>query len=295
MCTLLLATVCGKSERMEPSTIQTPTVASKISASENIQILLSSTDISVGSNRIVFGLMDKTEGLLRNADIEVSIFYLSDKGPSEPIETMDAIFRQWPSSNAGVYTITADFERPGEWGLAMKIVDSRPQPSFSSVAIQVAEFSNTPSIGSRAPHSINKTIDKVASIDQLTSDLNPDSGLYKITVSEAINSGIPSVVIFATPAFCSTSTCGPQLKILKILKDMYSHQANFIHIEVWDNPHEIDGDIANGKLSPILDEWGIQTEPWSFVLDSHGIVSSKFEGFATEQEISEALQIVLHD
>ena len=76
---------------------------------------------------------------------------------------------------------------------------------------------------------------------------------------------------------------------------MYSHQANFIHIEVWDNPHEIDGDIANGKLSPILDEWGIQTEPWSFVLDSHGIVSSKFEGFATEQEISEALQIVLHD
>ena len=76
---------------------------------------------------------------------------------------------------------------------------------------------------------------------------------------------------------------------------MYSHRANFIHIEVWDNPHEIEGNIANGKLSPILDEWGIQTEPWSFVLDSYGIVSSKFEGFATEQELSGALGIVLQD
>ena len=295
MCAPLLVLACAKSELMQADTTQKPSAASKISESENIQILLASTDISVGSNRIVFGLMDSSEGLLRDVDIEVSTFYLSEKGPSEPVETMDATYRQWPSSNTGVYTITADFEIPGEWGLAMKIVGSKPQPSFSSVAIQVAEFSNTPSVGSIAPPSINKTIDKVVSIDQLTSDLNPDPDLYKITVSEAIHSSIPSLVIFATPAFCSTSTCGPQVQVLKMLKDMYAHRANFIHIEVWDNPHEIDGNIANGKLSPILDEWGIQTEPWSFVLDSYGIVSSKFEGFATEQELSEALKTTLFE
>ena len=295
MCALLLVLACGKSESRQPDTIQTPTAASKISAPENIQVLLASTDVSVGANRIVFGLMDNQGGLLRDVDIEVSTFYLSQKGLLEPIETLDAMFRRWPSSNGGVYTITAAFDKPGEWGLAMKIVDSKPQPLFSSVAIQVSEFSKTPSVGSIAPSSINKTTDKVASIDHITSDLQPDLDLYKITISEAINSGIPSVVIFATPAFCSTSTCGPQVKVLKMLKDTYSDIANFIHVEVWDNPHEIDGNIANGILSPLLDEWGIQTEPWSFVLDGQGIVSSKFEGFATEQELSEALKTTLFE
>lgn len=93
----LLALACGDPDSRQSDTIQPPSAPSETSSSENIQVLLASTDISVGSNRIVFGLMDIQEGMLREVDIEVSTFYLAEQGPSEPKETLDAVFRQWPS------------------------------------------------------------------------------------------------------------------------------------------------------------------------------------------------------
>jgi len=40
-------------------------------------------------------------------------------------------------------------------------------------------------------------------------------------------------------------------------------------------------------------EWGLQTEPWIFVVDRKGIVRAKFEGPTTAREIEAALQQIL--
>ena len=68
---------------------------------------------------------------------------------------------------------------------------------------------------------------------------------------------------------------------------------NFIHIEVYDNPHEIQGDLSNARLSPTLTEWNLPSEPWTFVIDGDGLVQAKFEGFATSEELEDALGTVL--
>ena len=69
--------------------------------------------------------------------------------------------------------------------------------------------------------------------------------------------------------------------------------AEFIHIEVFDNPHLMEGDIANGILSPTLAEWGLVSEPWTFVVDRDGLVQAKFEAFTTRIELVAALIAVL--
>ena len=101
------------------------------------------------------------------------------------------------------------------------------------------------------------------------------------------------MIVFATPLFCSTATCGPQLEVIETVKELYKDEINFIHVEVFDNPHEIEGDLSKARTAPAVEEWGLVTEPWTFIVDSEGRIAAKFEAFTTEEELREHLDIVL--
>ena len=147
--------------------------------------------------------------------------------------------------------------------------------------LEVKAESATPAIGSPAPASRNKTIDDVESLEQLTTANPPDPELYRFTIADALALGKPLVVVFATPAYCKTATCGPQLGEIETLKERFESQAAFIHVEVFDNPHLIQGDLERAVAVPATEEWGLLTEPWTFVVDSDGAVAAKFEAFTT--------------
>ena len=152
------------------------------------------------------------------------------------------------------------------------------------------ETSATPALGSAAPRSRNKTSRDVGKLGDLTTDTDPDFDLYAKTIAEALDEGKPLVVSFATPAYCRTATCGPQLETIKQLKTTHSGRVNFIHVEVYDNPPEIrESGIAAARLSPILAEWGLPTEPWTFVIDAEGIVRAKYEGYVSAEELGAAI------
>ena len=93
------------------------------------------------------------------------------------------------------------------------------------------------------------------------------------------------MVAFSTPAYCTTATCGPQLDVVKRLSESYSDRANFIHVEVYDNPHEIQGDLSNARIAHAVTEWGLPSEPWTFIVDADGLVAAKFEGFVTREGV----------
>ena len=108
------------------------------------------------------------------------------------------------------------------------------------------------------------------------------------------------MVVFASPAFCTTATCGPQVDTVSELREKYDGQANFIHIEIYDNPDEIQGDLTRARIASAVDEWGLTqlphwfNESWTFVLDAEGLVQDRFEGFATLTELEESLQATLN-
>jgi hypothetical protein len=43
---------------------------------------------------------------------------------------------------------------------------------------------------------------------------------------------------------------------------------------------------------PAITEWGLPSEPWVFVVDGTGVVTSNFEGAASEQELRSAIEEV---
>ena len=291
---LLSMTVCGD-QSPEPEAPLQPTSTSAVEPAPSepeLKMLLASSDISVGLNRLVFGLLDRRSGPLRDADVQVSTFYLSEATQQGPRETVKAVFRKWPAGQ-GVYTASLTFHAPGTWGLGIVVTAADGSTRPSSSRIQVKESSLTPAIGSDAPRSVNKIARDVGALEELTTDPNPDPDLYNMTIAEAIEADKPLVAVFATPAYCTTATCGPQVDVLKRLKEGHRDGANFLHIEVYDNPQEGQGDLSLARISPAVLEWGLPTEPWTFIADRKGVIQAKFEGFATLEELDDALTKVL--
>ena len=58
----------------------------------------------------------------------------------------------------------------------------------------------------------------------------------------------------------------------------------FIHVEVYE-----DNDPAKG-FNRWMQEWGLETEPWTFVVGRDGKVVERFEGAVSVRELEEAVR-----
>jgi hypothetical protein len=288
---VLLLMESGCSSKVEsPAPAASPTQAA--SGGGGLTVVLASSDLAVGPNRFVFGVLDNASSPIRTPEARVTFLYL-ESTPYQERAQASARFVKWPAAAAGVYVADVAFDRDGRWGAVVKVTGQDGTASSSQTAFLVKSQSSSPGIGQPAPRSRNKTAADVHDLAEISSAAVPDPGLYEMTIEEAASSGKPTIVTFAAPAFCQTATCGPQVEVVSSIKDRYRGRANFIHVEVYDNPREMEGDLTKGRLSPLLEEWGLVTEPFTFVLDRNGLVAFKFEGFATQEELEAALAATL--
>ena len=284
---LLLAinAACTTTPDQTPTTISTLAPTQATPDAPALTVVLATTDFGVGENRVAFAILDSGNAV---GPADVNAAFVQEGSEDGSGIRLQPTYREWPGSR-GLYTVQAIFDAPGVWRLEVNTtMDGKA--AAGNARFQVNPESSSPALGADAPASRNKTLQDVARIEELTTDSMPDEGLYSITVAEALEADMPIVVTFATPAFCRTATCGPQVEVLKDLRTRYPEQVNFIHVEVFDNPVEMGGDVTKGRVSPVLEEWGLMTEPFTFVIDSSGRVSAKFEAFATAEELVEAIE-----
>ncbi|MCI0395100.1 MAG: hypothetical protein L0322_09210, partial [Chloroflexi bacterium] len=174
----------------------------------------------------------------------------------------------------------------GFWGLAAEITLADGATTQTQFAIEVAAESLAPDVGERPPASQNRTLASEPDIAKLTSDPTPNPGLYQMTIAEALDSGRPTIVTFATPAFCQTQFCAPVVDSVEEVYELHGEQANFIHIEVYKTFNPL-------VLADEMEEWGFSSEPWTFVLDGEGHVAAKFGGPVSPRELAAALEPLL--
>ena len=294
---VVLATACSSGDGERASSSQVPPesrvdeiVLKKGPLSpDGLQAIFATPDLGVGSNRVGFVITSKT-GLVREPAASVTSFYRADdSSEAEQKQTALALFRPWPHSTRGSYTTKLDFDRPGQWSLNISVLDPEGPSRLVELSFEVAAVPSAPAVGDSAVASRSKTIDDVAGLEELTTGSLQDPDLYRTTIADSIISGLPTVVVMASPAFCTNAVCGPQVDVLRDLKDKYPGQANFIHVDFYDNPHEIQGDLDRARLSPTVLEWNLPSSEWSFVIDRNGTVAARFEAFATIGEIEQAL------
>ena len=258
----------------------------------SLRAIIASTDLAQGENRFVFALLDRNSSPVRASGARVMLSYLQDGTPVHYGE-VDAPFRRWPAGPGGVYTAQVDFPNAGTWLAEIVPEDGDVAGDVARLSFQVQEQSITPSLGSQAPRSQNRTASDAANLSEVSSDPEPDPDLYALSIAQALQTGRPLVVTFATPAFCESATCGPQVEVVKLLKEAYREQANFIHVEIYENPQEMREDLSKGRISVVVQEWWLPSEPWTFLMDAQGRVAAKFEAFTSYEELDEAIRRLL--
>ena len=251
-------------------------------------------DIAVGSNRLLFVVIDREGMPVKGASPNVDVYFLTPEGDTRELrQTVNAKFVAWSTAAGGVFSTEIDLIEGGLYQLDINLTSSNGVEIFAQTNILVQDDPQTPAVGTAAPASVTYKAGDKEDLSQITSALIPDPDLYQLSINEALQQEKPLVVVFATPAFCVSATCGPQLEELAKVKDVIGTRANFIHVDVFEDPHLIEGGRPTGDLVPAVLEWGLPTEPWTFIVDKNGLISAKFEQLATSTEIETKLREIL--
>lgn len=246
--------------------------------------VFASSEIVVGENRFLVGLLDSNDAPIGSEDISMHIdFFNLAESETEPVSGSDMTFIETIPGSRGLYMTTATFDSAGEWGAEVTItgegLDETVRPTF-----EVAPKGTTPAIGDPAPASDTLTAADAKDLSEISTDPHPDPDFYRLSVKDAVKAGKPFVLVFATPKFCQSAVCAPTLNIVKEASKDYP-DVTFIHVEPYDNLDD------PSKLEPIeaVREWGLPSEPWVFVVDAKGLVAAKYEGTVTAAELDEVL------
>lgn len=254
---------------------------------DDYTIALGTPDLSPGLHRISL-VIEGPAGLVETPAMRITV--LPDDAPGEMQEVV-ARFSRFPDGVRGFHVTYVDFATVGRWNLILHIPSEAGFEDIG-IAIDIPDDTLAPSVGDAAPPSDSRTITDVANIEDLSTGDEPDPGLYLVSLADAVEAGKPLVVVFASPGFCTNAFCGPQAEVLSELRSIYGDAANYVHVDLYENPAEVKLG-AEPIETPILEEWGLHTGEWTFVVNADGVVAARFEAFAPLDEVETALAIVL--
>ena len=180
-----------------------------------------------------------------------------------------------------IYVTRFAIPRPGRYWLVA-------QPSGKKIkgiaVFDVRAKLPVPAVGAQAPRSATPTLASSPAA-ALTTERPPDRGLLRYSVAASLAAHKPFVVTFATPKYCTSRVCGPVVDVVDaVRRRLASSGVRFIHVEVY-----TDNDPAKG-YNRWMGQWGLTTEPWTFLVGRDGRIKAEFEGSVSADELIAAIR-----
>ena len=250
-----------------------------------------------GENRFSFGVfeLDRTPV----DDAEVAIYAAPGRnlsGPAigpfpariEDLTTEPEFTAQSTSSDPDsakvVYVTDMDLDQPGPWtfGALTKEGDSYLGSLVATPSL-VGQF-NPVGVGETAPRVSTPVASEVPDVSDIDTRV-PPSDMHEEDLADVLGKK-PVVLLFATPALCQSRICGPVVDEAEQVKQEFGDQVAFIHMEVYN-----DNDASKG-VRPQMSAYRLPSEPWLFVIDKQGRVTTAIEGAFSVEELTRAVQEV---
>jgi len=292
-----VAPACGPASATYPGW---PAAGHATSQGALIPLVISSQVVSGPPTRFLYSISDPADPFVPTASADVATrvsFFALDRDPAAAVATVPGTFLD-SGAGLGLYHLTMTFDCAGPWGL--EVTAELPDGPIATRAIfDVQPSGSVPAVGAPAPRSRSLTATTPEEVARISTDTAPDPELYRLSIDQAVGSGRPVYIVFATPAFCQTATCGPTLDIVKTVVPEYRDRVDFIHVEPY-VLQETDAGLQpllsdQGQLQVVQSvvDFGLYTEPYQFLVDGAGIVRASFQGIASADEIRAALDAVL--
>jgi hypothetical protein len=249
-----------------------------------------------GKNRYGFGVFTVDHGNVPDADIALYVAEPGGKaeGPFpatvHSLETPPAFAAKTttedPDAAKNVYTTEVDLPSKGEWEILAMFREDDGSYSYARVpSAVVGKFSDVPQPGDEAPETETPTADDVGGDLTKIDTRQPPSSMHDVNYADVLGKQ-PVVLLFATPALCTSRVCGPVVDIAEEVKSERPDDAAYIHMEIYN-----DNDPNKGPR-PQVEDFNLPSEPWLFVIDADGEVSTAIEGAFSKQELEAALDEV---
>ncbi|MEO8541530.1 MAG: hypothetical protein ABI577_17440 [bacterium] len=260
-----------------------------------VNAVVAGSDWFVGENNFVFGITNKQDQPEGGATARATFYDLRDQQNPKPVFSLDAVqsapgvgkivtvthangethTHGGQDDNRVGYYVTAKFDHAGIWGLAVEATLKDGTKGVSTVSFQVYPKANVLAPGMAAIKSDNLTKADVKDISEIDSG-TPANDMHDVKIKDSIAKGRPLVIVFSTPAFCTSRFCGPVNEEVESLQQTYRDQVDFVHIEIWRN-------FDQKLMNPTAREWliwpdGSLREPIVFVVDKTGKIFDRWEG-----------------
>jgi hypothetical protein len=248
-----------------------------------------------GTNRVGFALFDNAGKQLSGAGVALYIGATdgsSARGPflarAESLKVSPQFESKQtatdPDAARGVYVADVPFRKNGKYAvLAVAKLDGR-LVATSPIAVQVGGKKVVPpGVGEKAPviHTLTPA-DVAGDVSKIDTRIPPAPSLLKDDFADVVGKK-PVVITFATPQLCQSRVCGPVVDVVDEVQAKVGDKVSFIHQEVYQD------NTINKGLRPQLVTYRLQTEPWTFVIDKHGVISTRFEGAFSPGELERAV------
>jgi len=190
-----------------------------------------------------------------------------------------------PDAAKVIYVTEIPLNEPGPWafGALIRQSDGSYQGSLLATPSLVGQFDPV-DVGERAPRVSTPVASDVADISEIDTRV-PPSDLHDENLADVLGKK-PVVLLFATPALCQSRICGPVVDEAEQVKREFGDRVAFIHMEVYN-----DNDASKG-LRPQMEAYRLPSEPWLFVIDKQGTVTTAIEGAFSVEELTEVVQQV---
>lgn len=180
-----------------------------------------------------------------------------------------------------IYVSRLQIPRPGRYWL---VAQPHGQKIKGVSVFDVRAKLAVPAVGARAPSSRTPTLGELP-LARLTTADPPDRALLRYSVAASLAAHKPFVVTFATPKYCTSRVCGPVVDVVAaVQRRLASSGVRFIHVEVYTDNNPTKG------YNPWMRQWGLSTEPWTFLVGRDGRIKAEFEGSVAEGELLDAVK-----
>ena len=180
----------------------------------------------------------------------------------------------------GVYVAEAILPTAGAWN-ALALTGGKRVP----FAVQVNAQPVAPAVGAAAPRAASPTKADTLGVKPICTR-KPACPLHAVSLSDVIGTGRPVAALFATPALCQSQYCGPVLDELLKIKAPYEDRVTFVHVDIYRSSTGTD-------LSPTVEAWGIETEPWLYTIDAAGTIVGRLDGAFGGNEMTAQLDALV--
>ena len=130
----------------------------------------------------------------------------------------------------------------------------------------MARRPQAPAVGDRAVPSRTPTLASAHGDAALVTTASPpDRSLLRYSVAESLAAHAPFVLVFATPKYCQSRTCGPVVDVAQAVQKRFAGTGvRFIHVEIYQ-----DNNPAQG-FNRWVKEWRLPSEPFVFLVGRDG-------------------------